>query len=162
MNEADPGEIALHERYMRRCLELAAIARSRDNTPVGSVVVLDGEIVGEGSEDLPQGDIITGHAEILACQAAVDQTGSKLLNGATLYSTAEPCFMCSYAIRQCRISLVVYGVETPDIGGITSSHAILIDPRLSNWNPAPCILAGVLQRECQQLRFPQGDSRKFS
>ena len=88
-----------HERFMRRCLELAAEARNRGNTPVGSVVVLDGAIIGEGIEALPTGPSITGHAETLACQAAIDATGRRDLAGAVLYTTAEPCFMCGYTIR---------------------------------------------------------------
>lgn len=140
-----------HEQYMRRCVELAMIAQSRNNTPVGSVVVMDGEIVGEGCEELPSGVNITGHAEVLACQSAVNQTGSRRLVGATLYTTAEPCFMCSYVIRQCGISLVVYGVETPAVGGITSSCPILTDEALSTWSPAPGVLGGVLRRECGML-----------
>ena len=57
-----------HELFMRRCLELATVARDQGNTPVGSVVVLDGVIIGEAAETLPKGSSITGHAEILACQ----------------------------------------------------------------------------------------------
>ena len=146
------GGMVEHEQFMRRCIELAEIARSQGNTPVGSIVVLDREIVGEGIEDLPAGVDVTGHAEILACQAATDQIGSTRLAGATLYSTAEPCFMCSYVIRQCEVSLVVFGVDTPNIGGITSSHPILTDMSLSGWRPAPRVLAGVLQNECGNLR----------
>src|SRR5262249_48945581 len=67
----------MHERFMRRCLELATVARQQGNTPVGSVVVLDGEIIGEGIEALPIGTSITGHAETLACQAALDATGRR-------------------------------------------------------------------------------------
>lgn len=142
-----------HERYMRRCIELAEIAQSHGNTPVGSLVVIDGEIVGEGIEGLPTGNDVTGHAEVIACQMAVDKTGSKLLDGATLYSTAEPCFMCSYVIRQCGIALVVYGLETPSVGGITSSHAILTDTSMTGWKPAPRVLGGILLGECERLRL---------
>src|SRR3954454_13439355 len=99
-----------HEHFMRRCLELATVARSRGNTPVGSIVVLDGEIVGEASETLPMGTSVTGHAEVLACQEALDRTGRRDLAGAVLYTTAEPCSMCSYVVRQLGINLVVYGV----------------------------------------------------
>src|SRR5919107_1435292 len=95
-----------HENLMRRCLGLAATARSRSNTPVGSVVVLDGRVIGEASETLPTGRSVTGHAEVLACQAALDRIGSGDLAGAVLYTTAEPCLMCSYAIRHLRIGLV--------------------------------------------------------
>ena len=151
MNTPDVSAASEHEQFMRRCIELAGIAQMRNNTPVGSVVVIDGEIMGEGIEDLSAGSSITGHAEVLACQEAVNQTGSKLLDGASLYTTAEPCFMCSYVIRQCGISLVVYGVETPEIGGVTSSHPVLTDTCFSNWMPPPRVLGGILQSECLQL-----------
>jgi tRNA(adenine34) deaminase len=141
-----------HERFMRRCLDLAATARDQGNTPVGSVVVLDGEIVGEGIEALPVGPSITGHAETLACQAALDASGRKDLAGAVLYTTAEPCFMCAYAIRQLRVGLVVYGIETPVVGAVTSIHPILTDPALDGWRPAPTVIGGVLLDECERLR----------
>jgi tRNA(adenine34) deaminase len=60
---------------MRRCIELARLARQQGNTLVGSVVVLDGQIIGEGIEQLPAGLLLTGHAEVLACQQAVEKTG---------------------------------------------------------------------------------------
>lgn len=137
---------------MRRCLELAAVARDRGDTPVGSVVVLDGEIIGEAAETLPTGRSVTGHAEVLACQAALDRTGRRNLTGAALYTTVEPCFMCCFAIRQLRVALVVYGVETPLIGGITSGHPILTDPALDAWRPAPLVVGGVLRGDCERLR----------
>ena len=141
-----------HEHFMRRCLELAMIARSGGNTPVGSVVVLDGEIIGEAGEALPAGTSVTGHAEVLACQAALDRAGRGDLAGAVLYTTAEPCFMCSYVIRQLRVALVVYGVETPLVGGITSGHPILTDPALDRWRPAPAVVGGVLRDDCERLK----------
>jgi tRNA(adenine34) deaminase len=146
----------MHERFMRRCLELASVARQQGNTPVGSVVVLDGEIIGEGIEALPVGTSITGHAETLACQAALDATGRRDLAGAVFYTTAEPCFMCAYAIRQLRIDLVVYGIETPAIGAVTSIHPILTDPALDGWRPAPAVIGGVLREECERLTWKPG------
>ncbi len=144
-----------HERFMRRCIELARVAQSQENTPVGSVVVIDGQIVGEGMEELPAGDRITGHAEAIACQDAVDRTGNRRLIGATLYTTAEPCFMCSYVIRQCGVAMVVYGLNTPIVGGVTSAMPILTDESLSDWMPSPRVVAGVLRDECQQLKDDQ-------
>jgi tRNA(adenine34) deaminase len=141
-----------HEHFMLRCLDLAAVAREQGNTPVGSVVVFDGAIIGEGIETLPVGTSITGHAETLACQAALDATGRKDLAGAVLYTTAEPCFMCGYVVRQLRVGLVVYAKDTPVIGAITSIHPILTDPALDGWRPSPAVLGGVLRDECEQLK----------
>ena len=153
--DSDDASAANHERYMRRCIELARIAQGRNNTPVGSVVVINGEIVGEGIEELPTGTNITGHAEVFAYQDAINKTASTSLSEAALYTTAEPCFMCSYIIRECRIGLVVYGIDTPEIGGVTSIHPILTDTALSAWRPAPRILGGILESECRSLRSPQ-------
>jgi tRNA(adenine34) deaminase len=141
-----------HDGFMRRCLELAKVARDAGNTPVGSLVVLDGAIVGEAGETLPASSSVTGHAEILACQAALDRAGRRELAGAVLYTTAEPCFMCSYVIRQLRLALVVYGVATPRIGGINSAHPILTDRSLDPWRPAPLVLGGVLRGDCEQQK----------
>ncbi|MGI9517866.1 MAG: nucleoside deaminase [Pirellulaceae bacterium] len=141
-----------HERFMRRCIELAKVARSNNNTAVGSIIVRDNEVIGEGIEGLPTGEDITAHAETIACREAVRTTGEKLLRGATLYTTAEPCFMCSYVIRQAEISLVVYGQPSPLVGGVTSSHPILVDAALDDWKPAPQVLDGILLDQCLTLR----------
>lgn len=155
MNEVERDDLGSsdHERFLRRSIELARIARDSGNTPVGSVVVIDRRIVGEGVETLPTGRSITGHAEVLACQDALDRTNRRDLAGAILYTTAEPCFMCSYVIRQLRVALVVFGVETPRIGGATSVHPILNDPALDDWRPAPQVLGGILVDECRRLRL---------
>ena len=155
MNAGDGGPTNQHDRFMRRCIELAHTAKSRGNTPVGSVVVMDGAIVGEGFEELPNGTNVAGHAEIIACQDAVDRTGNKKLEGATLYTTSEPCFMCSYVIRQCGISTVAYGLDTPIVGGITSPLPVLTDSRLTPWMPPPHVIPGVLRNECQALKGKQ-------
>jgi tRNA(adenine34) deaminase len=141
-----------HESHMRRCLELAREAGDRGDTPVGALVVLDGRIVAEASEELPTGNLVTGHAEVLAVQRAIDSLGRTELSGGTLYTTAEPCFMCSYAIRQARIYAVVYGRSTPLIGGVTSAHPILTSVDLDPWRPAPQVIGGVLEEECRALR----------
>ena len=132
-----------HNLYMERCIELAKVAFDQGNTAVGSIVVCHGEIIGEGAESLPRGNDITGHAELIAVQRAVDHLGCRTVPEATLYSTAEPCFMCSYAIRHARIERVVYCLDTPTVGGATSEHPILIDKALNPWRPAPEVVAGV-------------------
>ncbi len=125
---------------------------SKATPPVGSVVVLDGEIIGEGIEQLPASLLLTGNAETLACQHAVEKMRSRFLQGATLYSTAEPCFMCSYVIRQAEISKVVYAIETPLIGGATSAFSVLTTIELNEWKPPVLAIGGVLAEEVRQLR----------
>lgn len=143
--------LGTHEEYMRRCIQLARQAKVQGNTAVGSVVVFSGKIVGEGIEQMPTGKILTGHAEVLACQQAIETLKVRSLEKAILYSTAEPCFMCSYVIRECRIAKVDYGSETAMTGGITSSFPILTALGLNAWKPAPQVIGGILAEECRRL-----------
>lgn len=140
-----------HERLMRRCLALAEEALSRGDVPVGSLIVLDGRIIAEASERIPSETDITGHSELLAVRAAVLSLNTFDLSHCILYTTKEPCFMCSYAIRQSRISKVVIGAETTGVGGVTSSHPILTDPAIPDWAPPPAIIMGVLASESLAL-----------
>jgi tRNA(adenine34) deaminase len=140
-----------HEEFMRHCIQLARHAKAQGNTAVGCVVVFGDKIVGEGVEQLPAGNILTGHAEVLACQQAIETLQVRSLEKAILYSTAEPCFMCSYVIRQCRIAKVVYGTKTAMIGGITSSFPILTALDLNAWRSAPQVIGGILAEECRRL-----------
>jgi len=101
------------EHFMRRALELARRAGSEGEVPVGSVVVLDGKIVGEGWNRPIASSDPTAHAEIQAMRAAAQALKNYRLTGATLYVTLEPCDMCLGAMFHARISRAVYGATDP-------------------------------------------------
>jgi tRNA(adenine34) deaminase len=105
----DPAD----ERYMRRALELARRARDEGEVPVGSVVVLANEIVGEGWNRPIAAADPTAHAEIQAMRAASARLKNYRLTGATLYVTLEPCDMCVGAMFHARIARAVYGATDP-------------------------------------------------
>ncbi len=140
-----------HEAYMKRAIELAKIALSKGETPVGSLTVRNGEILAEGIEAVKTGLDISAHAEMIAIRRACRRLGTLDLSGCVIYTTAEPCFMCSYAIRQTRISQVVIGRPSPHIGGRSSFHPILSDSRISCWSKPPSVVRGVLKLECETL-----------
>ena len=98
---------------MRRALELAQRARDEGEVPVGSVVVLANEIVGEGWNRPIAAADPTAHAEIQAMRAASAQLNNYRLTGATLYVTLEPCDMCVGAMFHARIARAVYGATDP-------------------------------------------------
>lgn len=140
-----------HEKHMKRCLELAAQAKLNNKTAVGSLIVQDGIIIAEGiegSEELP--DIIS-HAEVVAIIKAIEYTGSKDLSNYTLYTTVEPCFMCSYLIRQTKIKEVIYGTTTSETGGHSSLYPILSTIKIQKWQPSPVIFDGILEEECHNI-----------
>lgn len=121
---------------MQRCIELARIARQKGDAPVGALIVRSGQVIAEGVESVKAQMDITAHAEIVAIRIACQTLESLDLGACILYTTAEPCWMCSYAIRATGIREVVIGAPVPEVGGVTSRHAVLSDPQVSRW-PAP-------------------------
>lgn len=140
-----------HESYMKICIDLAKIAKQRGDSPVGSVVVKEGKIIGEGIEGGKTHKDITFHAEIEAIRDATRFLESQDLSGCTLYTTHEPCIMCSYLIRHTKISLLVAGLSTGEIGGYSSLFPLLNDTSIKKWTSPPTILKGILEKECSDL-----------
>ena len=138
--------------YMQRCIELAQMARQSGDTPVGSLIVRNDQIIGEGVEGVRARLDVTAHAEIEAIRQACRNVHSLDLTGSLLYTTAEPCWMCSYAIRQTRISQVVIGATVPSVGGFSSRHPILVDPEIGCWPSPPSVTCSVVGRECEKLK----------
>lgn len=137
--------------HMRRCIELARSAGQRGEAPVGAVVVRDGRAVAEAGERTEAALDVAAHAEVEAIRLACRALGTLDLGGSTLYTSAEPCVMCSYAIRQARIARVVIGAPTPHIGGISSRYPILGASDVPGWPVPPAIAQGVLRAECVAL-----------
>jgi tRNA(adenine34) deaminase len=149
-----PDEATATEvEFMRHALRLAWIARERGDTPVGSVVVCEGQIVGEGIEAVRADKNLTAHAEVKAMQEASRSLKTLDLAGCTLLTTVEPCFMCSFVIRSARISRVIIGRTTPHIGGYSSNYPILTALNIPGWSQSPVVVTGVLEEECSAL-FP--------
>ena len=133
---------------MRLALGQAAEARRRGEVPVGAVVVLDGQVVGEGSNQPIAAYDATAHAEIVAIRAAGARVGNYRLTGATLYVTIEPCQMCVGAMVHARIARLVYGTREPKAGAIESAMRAHEHPALNHRIEA---VGGVLDAECRAL-----------
>jgi len=101
------------EEFMRRALELARRAQEEGEVPVGSVVVFEEKIIGEGWNRPISASDPTAHAEIQALRAASRELKNYRLTGATLYVTLEPCDMCVGAMFHARIARVIYGARDP-------------------------------------------------
>src|SRR5919197_5334428 len=101
------------ETFMRRALELARRGGEDCEVPIGTVVALGGEVVGEGWNRPIAAVDPTAHAEIQAMRAAAKKLGNYRLTGAELYVTLEPCDMCVGAMFHARIARCVYGATHP-------------------------------------------------
>lgn len=132
---------------MRRALELAAVAESQDEVPVGAVIVAGGQELGAGF-NAPIGRCdSTAHAEIAAIRAASAAVSNYRLSGATLYVTLEPCTMCAGALVHARISRLVFGAREPKAGAVVSRNRLL-EHEAMNWQVT--VTEGVLAEACQQ------------
>jgi tRNA(adenine34) deaminase len=137
---------------MRRCLELAGQARANGETAVGAVVVHDGVIVGEGRERNRRALDPTAHAEVEAIRDACRRLDSLSLDGCELYTTVEPCILCSYAVRQTGIARVVYGVTAGPVGGGSAApHPVLVTEAVDTWAAPPEVVSGFMAAECRAL-----------
>ena len=141
----DSGEGA---RWMERALDLARRAGDEGEVPVGAVVVLNGQPVGEGWNRPIAAMDPTAHAEINALREAGRKVGAYRLPGATLYVTLEPCFMCAGAMVHARIERLVFGASDPKSGACGGVFDLLGQPY---HNHKLTVTGGVLAEEAGAL-----------
>jgi tRNA(adenine34) deaminase len=135
-----------HLNHMERALEEANLAAAEDEVPVGAVIVwLDKGIIARAHNQRERLLDPTAHAEMLAIPQAARARGSWRLENCILYVTLEPCPMCSGAIVQARLPLVVYGCTDPKAGACHTLFSIPMDPRLNHRCP---VIGGVLADRC--------------
>ena len=142
-----------HAQYMNICLELAARSKAEGNLGIGALVVRGSNIIARAGEKLPGSLDVAGHAELLAVRLACQHLKTLNLHGCALYTTAEPCWMCAYTIRETGIETVVIGAVTRDVGAVSSKYPILSDPTIQGWPAPPQIITGVLEQQCIAARI---------
>ena len=121
-----------HEQWMRRALVLADRAENEGEVPIGAVLVRDGELLGEGWNQVITSCDPSAHAEIVAMRDAAAMAGNYRLPGATLYVTLEPCTMCVGAMIHARIEKLVFAAREPRAGVVCSTCSMLDEPRYNH------------------------------
>ena len=112
-----------HEFYLQRAIEISREARAAGNTPFGALLVdKDGNIVMEQGNIEITAKRCTGHAECTLADRASHDFTKDFLWGCTLYTTAEPCSMCSGAIYWANIGRVVYAMTERRLLELTGSN----------------------------------------
>ena len=135
----------INEKYIRRCIELArnGLGTTYPNPLVGSVIVYDGKIIGEGWHK-KSGE---SHAEVNAVKAVKDKS---LLKKATIYVSLEPCSHfgktppCCDLIIKNNIPNVVIGTVDPNVKVAGNGIKKLIEAGIH-------VTVGVLEEECNAL-----------
>ncbi len=105
-----------HERFMARAIALSYQAAITDSSggAFGTVIVQDGKIIGEGRNRVVAENDPTWHGEIEAIRNACKAVASFSLEGATLYTSAEPCPMCLGATNWAGIKTLFYAANVGD------------------------------------------------
>ncbi len=126
---ADTGEATgAREIFMRRAIDIGTVSM-RDNRggPFGAVIVKEGRIIGEGTNEvLSEGDP-TAHAEVQAIRAACRALATFSLEGCEIYTSCEPCPMCLSAIYWARLDRIWYANSRQDAAAIGFDDAHIYD-----------------------------------
>jgi len=111
---------------MRRAIELSQQnVQSNNGGPFGAVVVKDGTIIGEGSNQVLATNDPSAHAEVVAIRAACRSLNTFQLGGCEIYSSCEPCPMCMGLIYWARPDRVYYANTAADAARIGFDDAMI-------------------------------------
>ncbi len=165
-DRASPGAVHAEtaseadHRLMARALALAKKGEGTPGaSPIGCVIVMDGEVVAEGHNEVGLRHDPTAHAEMVA----IRQAGAKLerdeLRGATLYSTLQPCGMCTMASIWSRIGRVVYGAGREHVHKMyfEDRHLDTMNFIRDAYRDDMEVVAGVMAEECAALYYGPHD-----
>lgn len=136
------------EFFMKAALDEARIAYEKGETPIGAVVVRNGEIISRAHNLRETEKNALYHAEILAIDRACKKLSGWRLHECDLYVTLEPCVMCSGAIVQARIKNLYYGAPDPKGGAVFSIAQIPFTDKLCH--RVNCE-GGILSEECSEI-----------
>ncbi len=134
--------------FMSQALREAEKAYALGETPIGAVIVKNGEIIARAHNLRETGKNALYHAEILAIDAACKALGGWRLHQCDLYVTLEPCIMCSGAIVQARIKNLFYGANDPKGGAVKSIAQI---PSMDKLCHHPYVEGGIMAEECSHI-----------
>jgi tRNA(adenine34) deaminase len=133
------------EYYMNLAYKEAKKAFDDAEVPVGAVVVLNGQVIARGYNQVERLNDSTAHGEIIALTSAFNYLGSKYLPEASIYITVEPCLMCAGALYWSKISRIIWAANDEKNG-----HKRITEP---NWpfHPKTEIVTGIMKEECAAL-----------
>lgn len=145
------------EKWMRMAIE---VARSKGSdpasSPLGCVIVLDGRVIAAERNQTQELPDATAHAEMMAIRRACESTGEMELRGATLYSTLQPCGMCTMASIWSKVGRVVYGAGRDDVHRMyfEARHVDTLQFIGDAYRDDIEIDGGCLADECATLYYP--------
>ena len=147
--------------WMRTARDYAVQEKGSDpaNTPIAAVLVLDGKEIARGVNHTQECCDATAHAEIVTLRAGGKAFGEMRIEGATLYSTLQPCGMCTFASIWAGVSRIVYGAGRKDVHEMyfEDRHLSTLDFVADAYKDDLELVGGVMSNECAELYFRPWD-----
>jgi tRNA(adenine34) deaminase len=151
--------------FMEMAIEAALASRQLGDYAIGALVEKDGVIIATSGNRIKLDCDPTQHAEIAAIRNACQVVGSRHIPGAVLYTTAEPCPMCSSAAVWARMAGVVSGSTIDDMADFRNAYGgpewswrtidLAARSVLASGEPKLFLIEGVLREQCRELFHAQ-------
>ena len=135
-----------HETFVREAVRLAKNNRERGSRPFAAVLVVDGQVVSTGVNDVVQSNDPTLHAEMEAVRAASRNLGRPDLRGSIVYASGHPCPMCLAAMVIAGVDAVYYAFDNDDAEPYGFSSKAAYQKLPVTGAPAPAALRCTLRR----------------
>ena len=140
--------------WMRRAISLARAAASQPGmNPIGCIIVRDGKVIGEGCNEVDLRHDATAHAEIVSMRRAGQTLQCQELRDAVLYTTLQPCGMCTMASVWAKIGRIVYGAGRDDVHSMyfEDRHLDTMDFIRDAFRDDLALQGGLMAQECAAL-----------
>jgi tRNA(Arg) A34 adenosine deaminase TadA len=143
-------DLSSKEKFMRRAVELSFLSIKNGGGPFGAVIVKDGEIVAEGSNEVTKTNDPTAHAEMVTIRRACKNLNTYDLQGCEIYTSCEPCPMCLSGIMWARIEKIYYANSRKDAAKIGFDDAYFYDQ----------VSASIKERDIQSIRILEKEAHE--
>lgn len=137
-----------YELYMAEAIAEARRGGEQGEQPIGAVAVLDDAMVARDHDRSVLSDDPTAHAVLLTIQATARKLGLRRLSEVTIFTTHEPCAMCTGALVEARVRALVFAVADPERGAAGSVIDLARDPSLPH---QLSVVSGVRESEARRL-----------
>ena len=144
-------------QWMKRAIALAREGKAEPGkNPIGCVIVRDGQAIGEACNEVDLRHDATAHAEILAMGRAGARLKRNELTNAVLYTTLQPCGMCTMASIWAKIGRIVYGASREDVHEMyfEDRHLDTVDFIRDAYKDTLTLEGGLMAKECAALYVP--------
>jgi tRNA(Arg) A34 adenosine deaminase TadA len=143
------------ETHLRRTFELAREAAANENTPFGSLLVREGEVIAESRNTTRTDEDVTAHPELKLARWAARELADGEQREVTMYTSTEPCPMCAGAMAIAGLGRVVYSVDgataaefAPGDGSMPSSDLLERESDIEVIGPELEAKGKAVHREC--------------